>query len=100
MRPIRLFLLHPWLILFFKRHFLTQYFKKANNKYGNLKDDSYIFYNFGYHLFKSEQFELFPKIYLDLGFIEAMLKATSSVDLLNDYKRYGEHIIGPVSLKD
>ena len=76
---------------------LDQYFKKANNKYGDIKDDSYIFYNFGYHLFKSEQFHLFSKIYLDLGFVEAMLKATSSVDLLNDYKRYGEHIIGPVS---
>jgi hypothetical protein len=34
---------------------------------------------------------------LDLSFVEAMLKATSSVDLLNDYKRYGEQIIGMVS---
>ena len=61
------------------------------------KDDSYIFYNIGYHLFKSEQVDLFPKIYLDLNFVESMLKATSSVDLLNDYKRYGEQIIGRVS---
>ena len=77
------------------RHFLQQYFKSAKDGcYGNIVDDSYIFYNVGYHLFKSEQFDLFPKIYLDLGFVEAMLKATSSVDLLNDYKRYGEHIIG------
>ncbi len=78
------------------KHFLEQYFKQANFKYGNIVDDSYIFYNFGYHLFKSEQADLFPKIYLDLSFVEAMLKATSSVDLLNDYKRYGEQIIGPV----
>lgn len=76
------------------QHFLEQYFKKANYQYGNIEDDSYIFYNFGYHLFKSEQFDLFPKIYLDLSFVEAMLKATSSVDLLNDYKRYGDQIIG------
>ena len=62
-----------------------------------IKDDSYIFYNIGYHLFKSEQVDLFPKIYLDLNFVESMLKATSSVDLLNDYKRYGEQIIGRVS---
>ena len=78
------------------RHFLAQYFKKAKNQCGEIEDDSYIFYNFGYHLFKSEQFDLFPKIYLDLHFVEAMLKATSSVDLLNDYKRYGEQIIGEV----
>ena len=78
------------------RHFLNQYFKKVNNQYGLIKDDSYIFYNLGYHLFKSEQFELFPRIYLDLHFVEAMLIATSSVDLLNDYKRYGDHIIGKV----
>lgn len=78
------------------RHFLQQYFKTANNCYGSIQDDSYIFYNLGYHLFKSEQFDMFPKIYLNLGFVESMMKATSSVDLLNDYKRYGEHIIGPV----
>ena len=64
--------------------------------YGHIEDDSYIFYNFGYHLFKSEQFHLFPVIYLDLAFVEAMLKATSSVDLLNDYRRYGDQIIGQV----
>lgn len=79
------------------RHFLNQYFKQVDHNYGQIQDDSYIFYNIGYHLFKSGQFELFPVIYLDLEFIEAMLRATSSVDLLNDYKRYGEHIIGEVS---
>ena len=39
---------------------------------------------------------MFPVIYLDLAFVEAMLKATSSVDLLNDYRRYGDQIIGQV----
>ena len=81
------------------KHFLDQYFKKVKKQYGLIKDDSYIFYNLGYHLFKSEQFELFAEIYLDLHFVEAMLKATSSVDLLNDYKRYGDHIIGEVRTK-
>ena len=82
------------------RHFLDQYFKKVNYIYGDIKDDSYIFYNIGYHLFKSEQVDLFAKIYLDLNFVESMLKATSSVDLLNDYKRYGEQIIGQVCDKN
>ena len=48
-------------------------------------------------LCRSEQFELFPEIFLNLSFVESMMKATSSVDLLNDYKRYGPFIIAGVS---
>ena len=79
------------------KHFLDQYFRKVNFQYGRLEDDSYIFSNLGYHLIKSGQFDLFPKIYLDLSFVEAVLKSSSytSVDLLNDYKRYEEYLIGP-----
>ena len=101
-----LFNLVPWLVLGrgsiivqfqeLHRRFLEQYFQKCNYNYGAIPDDSYVFYNFGYHLFKSEQFELFPQIYLDLSFVEAMLKANGPVDLLNDYRKYEEHIMGPV----
>ena len=78
------------------KNFLDQYFRKVNFKYGRLEDDSYIFSNIGYHLIKSGQLDLFPKIYLDLSFVEALLKSSSctSVDLLNDYKRYEEYLIG------
>ncbi len=48
----------------------------------------------GYHLYKSGQFHLFPRIYLDLGFIEAVLKANGPVDLLNDFKKYEDQIMG------
>ena len=104
------------------RNFLDRYFSKVSYQFGNIVDDSYIFYNLGFHLFRfhlnqfisalqilklsrifkkviffrSEQFELFSKIFLDLSFVEAMLKATSSVDLLNEYKRYGNFIISNV----
>ena len=76
---------------------LHQYFSKVNFQYGKLEDDSYIFSNLGYHLIKSGQLELFPTIYLNLSFVEAILKSSScsSVDLLNDFKRYEEYIIGP-----
>ena len=79
------------------KQLLDQYFRKVNFQYGKLEDDSYIFSNIGYHLIKSGQFELFPTIYLNLSFVEAILKSSScsSVDLLNDYKRYEEYIIGP-----
>eukprot|EP00090_Calanus_glacialis_P007925 TRINITY_DN16316_c0_g1_i1.p1 TRINITY_DN16316_c0_g1~~TRINITY_DN16316_c0_g1_i1.p1 ORF type:complete len:931 (+),score=202.36 TRINITY_DN16316_c0_g1_i1:124-2793(+) len=36
----------------------------------------------------------FPEIYLDLGYIEANLKATGPVDLLSDYRKYSEQIMG------
>ena len=36
----------------------------------------------------------FPEIYLDLGYIEANLKATGPVDLLSYYRRYHEQIMG------
>ena len=39
----------------------------------------------------------FQDIYLDLGFVEAMLKTCGPVDLLNDYKKYGDLIMGKVS---
>ena len=35
-------------------------------------------------------------IYLDLGFVEAVLKTCGPVDLLNDYKKYGDQIMGKV----
>ncbi len=78
------------------QHFLEQYFRRANYDYGAIEDDSYIHNNFGYHLYKSEQFSFFPEIYLNLGFVESMLKASGPVDLLNDYKKYEEHIMGLV----
>lgn len=78
------------------RNFLEQYFRRANFNYGDIVDDTYIFSNLGYHLYKSEQFHLFPKIFLDLSFVEAVLKANGPVDLLNDYKKYEDQIMGVV----
>ena len=41
------------------RHFLEQYFARCKHDYGNIEDDTYIFPNLGYHLFKSQQMHLF-----------------------------------------
>ena len=41
------------------RHFLEQYFARCKHDYGAIEDDTYIFPNLGYHLFKSEQMHLF-----------------------------------------
>ena len=63
--------------------FLDQYFRKCNYQYGEIQDDSYIFLNFGYHLYKSGQFDKFPEIYLDLSFVESMLKVADFIPGLN-----------------
>ena len=79
---------------------MRKYLDKCQQNYGDMEDDSYLFSNLGHHLLKSGRTELFPDIFLDLKYVEACLNSTSytSVDLLNDYSRYGEHIMGKVKL--
>ena len=81
---------------------MRKYLDKCQQNYGDMEDDSYLFSNLGHHLLKSGRTELFPDIFLDLKYVEACLNSTSytSVDLLNDYSRYGEHIMGKVRGKN
>ena len=83
----------------FHEDLLNKYFEKCYGDYGDIEDDSYVFNNLGHHLVKSGKTHLFPEIYLDLKYVEACLNSTSysSVDLLNDYTRYGEYIEGEAS---
>ena len=75
-------------------NFVNQYLRRANFRFGDIEDDGYIFSHTGYHLHKAGMHQLFPDIYLDLGFVEASLKATGPVDLLADYRKYGAAIAG------
>ena len=79
---------------------LQKYLERANFDYGQIEDDSYIFGNMGHHLAQSGRFDLFPEIFLSLQYVEACLKSSSysSVDLLQDFSRYGDYIEGKVSL--
>lgn len=74
------------------RKLVNAYMDKCNSDYGTLPDDNYIFWFLGYHLYKAEYVELFPKIYLNLQFISAKLRATGPSDLLNDYRKYEDFI--------
>jgi len=76
------------------RSLVEQYLNSVNYQYGNLPNDNYIFLYLGYHLTMAGMESLFPDIYLDLGYVEAMLKAVGPVDLLNDYRKYGHIIAG------
>ena len=76
------------------RDFVEAYLKRVNHKYEKIKCDGYIFSHLGYHLTMAGLTPLFPDIYLNLGYVEANLKATGPVDILSDYKKYSQYIMG------
>jgi len=78
------------------RKLIDAYMRKCNSDFGALPNDNYIFWFLGYHLYKAEYTEMFPKAYLNLHFISAKLRATGPSDLLNDYRKYGDYISGNV----
>lgn len=55
-------------------------------------DDNYIFLYLGYHLKEAEYYEEFPKLYLDLKFIESKIMAHGPADVLYDLKKYKNYI--------
>ena len=57
------------------REFLKKYLEKADHEFGAIVDDSYIFSNFGYHVFKAEQFDLFAKVSVLINSIRFKLNA-------------------------
>ena len=79
------------------RKLINSYFAECKNNYGALPDDNYIFWFLGYHLYKAEYTELFPRVYLNLSFISAKLRATGPSDLLNDFRKYKDYISETVS---
>lgn len=81
------------------RKLVDSYFVKCKEDFGLLPDDNYIFWFLGYHLYKAEYVEFFPRIYLNLSFISSKLRATGPSDLLNDFRKYRDYISLNVSLK-
>ena len=61
--------------------FVSQYLRRVNYRYGDIEDDGYIFSHTGYHLHKAGMDLLFAELYLDLGYVEASLKATGPVEV-------------------
>lgn len=79
------------------RKLVDSYFVECKKNFGFLPDDNYIFWFLGYHLYKAEYTEYFPRVYLDLPFISAKLRATGPSDLLSDFRKYKDYILGNVS---
>ena len=60
-------------------------------------DDNYIFLYLGYHLKEAGYLDEFPKIYLELKFIEKKLLIHGAADVLYDFKKYKDYITNEVT---
>lgn len=78
------------------RKLISAYKSISNNNFANLPNDNYIFQYIGYHLKEAQLFNEF-KIYFDLNFIGAKIKAIGTADLLRDFHLYKEFITLNVS---
>ncbi|XP_065223412.1 apoptotic protease-activating factor 1 isoform X2 [Planococcus citri] len=56
------------------------------------RDDNYIFLYLGYHLKEAGCLSEFPKLYLDLEFIETKILIHGAADVLYDFKKYKDFI--------
>lgn len=77
---------------------INEYKRISNGNFANLPNDNYIFQYIGYHLYEAQMFNEFSKIYFDLNFIGAKIKATGIADLLRDFEVYVKHITHDVSV--
>lgn len=75
---------------------LARYEEVCNQEYHKLPDDGYIYFYLGYHIYKSGEHHLFPKVYLDLQYIGEKIRVTGPADLLVDIKKYFDFIVSDV----
>lgn len=66
----------------------------------NVPDDGYFYYYIGYHIKEAERLEVFPKIFLDFGFLEQKLRATGLPNTIGDLRLYRSLITGNVPKKE
>ena len=71
---------------------VTKYLDKYGTDLSRLPDDDYVLWYIGQHVHKSGQYDLFPRLYFDLGFVGAKLRVTGPSDLLSDYSKYREFL--------
>lgn len=70
---------------------ISAYKKSCNDDFSRLNDDNYIYQYIGYHLKRADSIKDF-KIYFDLKFIGAKIKATGIGDILKDFNIYRKEI--------
>lgn len=80
----------------YHKKLIKGYNRVTNNNYIHLPNDNYTLQYIGYHLKESREFDKF-KIYLNLPFIEAKIRAAGHADVLRDMYTYEKYIIQGVS---
>lgn len=56
--------------------------------------DAYFHFYIAYHFKEANMIEMFPKLFLDFGFLEQKLRATGLPNTLGDLKIFEKEIIG------
>ncbi|XP_023327782.1 apoptotic protease-activating factor 1 [Eurytemora carolleeae] len=74
------------------RMFVDKYLDMVQGKFGDLPHDNYILTHLGYHLYKAEMFDLFSQVYLNLRYVEKVLKNCGTASILYDYRKYHDQI--------
>ncbi|KAK0169016.1 hypothetical protein PV327_002765 [Microctonus hyperodae] len=74
------------------RRFVEKIYRYCDNDYSKLPLDNYSYSYIGHHLEQAKMFNEFPKIYLDLNFLQAKIHNSGINDLLIDYQIYRKYI--------
>ena len=79
-----------------KKHqaFIKKNREVCKDDFSKLPDDNYIFSYIGHHLEQGKLYHLFPKVYLNLEFVQAKILKAGLSDLLIDLAKYKQYIIG------
>ncbi|XP_015609645.1 apoptotic protease-activating factor 1 isoform X2 [Cephus cinctus] len=85
-------LLTPQELKSMHRSFIEQYRTMCRDDYSKLPKDNYSYSYIGHHLELAELYDEFPKLYLDLNFIQAKIDEAGLSDTLIDLKRYRKYI--------
>uniref|UniRef100_A0A1A9WXI7 NB-ARC domain-containing protein n=1 Tax=Glossina brevipalpis TaxID=37001 RepID=A0A1A9WXI7_9MUSC len=82
--------LHREIVKYYKVHHCLEFRSEVDLFCDKSLHDMYFFKYIGFHLLGAEYFDLFPKLYLDFGFLGQKMRSVgllSSVADLKDYKR-------------
>lgn len=71
---------------------IDKYRANCNNDFSRLPDDNYSFSYIGLHLKRAGMFDEFPKLYLNLEFLQEKIKYSGLSDLFIDLKKYRKYI--------
>ncbi|XP_033214877.1 apoptotic protease-activating factor 1-like [Belonocnema kinseyi] len=76
------------------RLFIRKNREACRGDFSKLPDDNYIYSYVGHHLEQGRLYHLFPKVYLNLEFVQAKILTVGLSDFLIDIAKYKQYISG------